>query len=352
MLETQVILDTVRDFCKRKIEPLSEKIDKEDWYPRDLVREMGYAGILNPFYNGVDLYTSMLVLEEIAKASGSVALIQDAQTELVTEAIRKFSDYDVKSLSIGDKIGSFGLSEPCCGSDTPSMRTMAVKKDKWIINGEKMWITQGLYADVFLVAAKVENNINAFLVNRDSCVTVSKIEVMGNRGTGTADVKFDGCEGERIGGWEVIKYALNLGRIAISSIALGLAEAAIEEALQWSNTRIVFGKKIIEHQGNLWKISDSISKILMLKGFLKYVCDNPNDYLISSLKLQSSRLSQEIVDNSLQLMGGMGYAKGNKIERIYRDVRLTRIGEGSDEVQLYILSKNLDKISHDINRVV
>lgn len=344
MLESQLILDTIKNFSKNKIEPLSEKIDREDWYPRDLVREMGSIGILNPLYQGLDLYTAMLILEEIAKVSGSVALIQDAQTELVTEPIRKFSKVDVNALSSGEKIGSFALSEPCCGSDTSSMRTKAVKKNDWIITGEKMWITQGLYADLYLVAAKVDEKINAFLVNRDPCISVSKIEVMGNRGTGTANVKFEECKGEHIGGWEVIKYALNIGRVAISAISIGLAEGAIEEALEWGNSRIIFGKKVLEHQGNLWKVSDSISKILMLKSFLKYVCENMNDYLISSLKLQSSRISQEIVDQSLQIMGGMGYAKGSKIERIYRDIRLTRIGEGSDEVQLHIISKNINKI--------
>ncbi|QKR00071.1 acyl-CoA dehydrogenase [Metallosphaera tengchongensis] len=353
----KLLLDTVRDFSRKYILPLAEKIDREDWYPREIIAKMGEVGILDPLHYGADLYDSMLSLSEIARVSGSVALIQDVQGELVNAPIRKYLGSGLSDeLAQGKIIGSFALSEPCCGSDTRSMRTTARKEDgKIVINGDKMWITQGLYADLFLVAARDADNgkISTYLVSKGNCIEREKVEVQGNRGTGTAKILFSDCKAEaKVGGWEVVKYALAIGRIAISALSLGLALGAMEEAYAWASERNVFGRKLVEHEGIQWMFADSLSEILATRSLLETTCAAfTRDWveaepLISSLKLNSSRMVNRVVDNMVQIMGGMGYAKSTRVERAFRDARLTRIGEGTDEVQRLILFRYVDKTLH------
>ncbi|WP_168066999.1 acyl-CoA dehydrogenase family protein [Sulfolobus sp. S-194] len=371
MIMNELILSSVKEFVKREIEPLAEKIDREDYYPRELVRKMGELGYLSPLYEGLTLYDTVNIIEEIAKASGSVALIQDAQGELVTEPIRMFGNKEQKEildkLAKGELIGGFGLSEPCCGSDAGSIITKAERvKGSWVINGRKMWTTQGLYADIFLIVARTgdpklkEKTLTVFLVPRNKCITTRKIEVMGNRGTGTAEIELNDCEvgedsivGELNGGWRVVKYALLVGRIAISAIAIGLSICTIEEAIQWSKQRELFGSKLIEKQGIQWYLAKSVASLYSVESMVREISKYPLDKLfeiegkISALKFVSSNIAENIIDTALQIMGGLGYAKGSKVERAFRDVRLTRIGEGTDEVQLSIINKVLMRYGID-----
>lgn len=356
----ELILSSIKEFVSREVKPLAERIDREDWYPRELVSKMGEQGFLAPLYEGLSLEDMAVIISETAKVSGSLALIQDVQGELVVEPLRVYSDDKklVEELAKGKLIGAFGLSEPCCGSDVASMATRAERVNgKWIIRGKKMWTTQGLYADIFLIAAKTGDNglksITLFLVPRSQCIKTNKIEVMGNRGTGTAEVEINDCEAEEVvgevnGGWKIIKYALLVGRIAISSIALGLAEGAIEELVQWAENRRVFGTRLVEKQGIQWRLSKIVANLTVAKRFLVDVVRNISDVIsdegeIAVLKFFSAKVANEVIDEALQLMGGMGYAKGTRVERAYRDVRLTRIGEGTDEVQLEIIFKVLKK---------
>ncbi|AWS00575.1 acyl-CoA dehydrogenase family protein [Metallosphaera hakonensis] len=355
----ELLVSTVSDFARREIAKVAEKIDMEDFYPRELIYKMGELGILDPLHFGASLLDAMLCLIEIARISGSVALIQDVQGELVNAPLRKYGkglEELTDELAKGRIIGSFALSEPCCGSDTTALKTTAKKvRDEWRINGEKMWITQGLYANVFLVAARdPDNKISAFLIRDSQCVEREKVEVEGNRGTGTAKLRFSECEAELIGNWEVIKYALNIGRIAISALSLGLSIGSMEEALMWARERQSFGKKLIEHQGIQWMFSDSMAEILSVRALLETAVNafsknwKESEYIVSSLKLLSSRIANQIVDRMVQILGGMGYAKSTRVERAHRDVRLTRIGEGTDEVQRIILSRHLEKVLNSL----
>jgi len=367
--EDDLIIKTVKEFSRREIEPLSEKIDREDWYPRDLVRKMGELGYLVPLLNGLTHYQMVMIISEIAKYSGSVALIQDAQGELVGEALRyvgdkRLNEEYLQPLAEGKKIGGFGLSEPCCGSDAAAIRTAAIKKgDSWIIKGKKMWTTQGTVADFYIVAARTgkiedrEKGISLFVVPRSKCVEVRKIEVMGCRGTGTAEVEFNECEvpkdhllGEVNKGWSIIKHVLNVGRIAISALAYGLALGAFIEALDWAKNREVFNNKLINFQGIRWYLAESYAKLDIMRSYLREISNLYDKYgdnithKVSTLKLFTARTSQEVIDTSLQILGGLGFAKGTRTERAYRDIRLVRIGEGTDEIQLHILSKYIDTL--------
>lgn len=363
---SELVISSVKEFVKREVQPLAEKIDREDYYPRELVRKMGELGFLAPLYEGLSLTDTLYILEEIAKISGSAALLQDVQGELVIEPIRMFANSGIKEkhlekLAKGELIGGFGLSEPCCGSDTGSLKTKAEKeKGVWKISGRKMWTTQGLYADLYLIVARTgdpklrNKSLTVFLVPRSNCIKANKIEVSGNRGTGTAELEINDCEvgddnivGGLNQGWNVVKYALLVGRIAISAIAIGLAEGALAEAYEWSLSREVMDSKLIERQGIQWYISRNIAYLASVKSLMKEISQegiekmDENEVKIASLKFVSSNIAQQVIDNAVQIMGGLGYAKGTRTERAYRDIRLTRIGEGTDEVQLNIIYRIL-----------
>ncbi|AWR96269.1 acyl-CoA dehydrogenase [Acidianus sulfidivorans JP7] len=370
----ELIISSLDEFIKREIQPIAEKIDREDFYPRDLVTKMGDLGFLSPLYEGLTLSDTVSIIEEIAKVSGSVALIQDAQGELVIEPLRVFGNNQIKreyldKLAKGKLIGGFGLSEPCCGSDTGKITTKAEKiGNHWIISGKKMWTTQGIYADVYLIVARTgdpklrNKTLSVFLVPRSECIKTNKIEVLGNRGTGTAELEINECEvdednivGDINDGWKVVKYALLVGRIAISAIAIGLAEGALLEAYDWALNREVNQTKLIEKQLIQSYFSKNIAYLNAIKALMREVVNDgleniwKNEDKISSLKFLSANISQQIIDNCVQIMGGLGYAKGTRTERAYRDIRLTRIGEGTDEVQLniifhYIRNKGIESI--------
>jgi alkylation response protein AidB-like acyl-CoA dehydrogenase len=365
MSEKELFIESLREFLKRDVEKIATKIDKEDYYPRDLVRKLGELGFLIPLTNGLSHYDMMIILEEIAKVSGSLALIADAQGELAGEMIRLYADERQRKeflelMSKGEMIGSFALTEPSGGSDIGSMKTFAEKRNGlWRIKGHKMWITQGLYADIFVTVTRTgssRHDLSVFIVPRGNCVETRKIEVMGNRGTGTAEVIFHDCEvskdyvvGEVNNGWNMVNSVLEIGRLAISGIAIGLAEAALEEALKWARSRTAFGNSIYDFQGIRWYFADSVAKLNAVKSMAKDVSnkfdENSKDkgVYVAMLKLLSAIIANEIVDISLQVFGGMGYAKGTTIERIYRDARLLRIGEGTDEVQRHIIAKYIER---------
>ncbi len=356
MVDIELLRTELIKFGEERIVPYSEKIDSKNEYPRELIEELGTQGFLVPNFESLEPVVFYEVEKWISYFSGSLGLIIDAQAALVSEPIRRFAPDKkdlLEKLSKGQIIGSFALSEPCCGTDTFSVQTRAEKKgDGWEISGKKMWTTQGLYADIFLVAAKTGGEISAFLVNRDKTVSTSMIEVMGCRGTGTSEVTFNATfvpDGMKLGGWEVIRHALTLGRLAIAGMSVGLAMSAFDEAWRWSGEREAFGKKIREHQAIMWQLVDSFTEIeaandLALKaaeGFFGPAAER----LVPMAKLYASNVATRATDRALQVMGGMGYAKGSNVERAYRDSRLMRIGEGTDEAERMIIGKRLEKIS-------
>jgi alkylation response protein AidB-like acyl-CoA dehydrogenase len=272
---------TVREFASRSVAPLARKIDTENWYPRELVREMGKMGILVPNVSedmggaGLDLLGVSVVLEEIARYSGSASLIPEVQGTLVSHVIAKYGSKRVveeviPKLASGDAIGAFALSEPCCGSDAANMETTIERQGgEWVVKGTKMWTTQGLYADYFLVFGRIgerserHRNIAAILLRRGSCIKTNPIEVMGFRGTGTAEVILDSCRAGNEDliappptGFKAAMDALNVGRVAISALGIGLAEAAFEEAYSFLTQRTAFGRPVIEFQGIQFSLSD------------------------------------------------------------------------------------------------
>lgn len=370
--DLEVIRKAVRDFAAARVAPVARKIDHDNWYPRELVREMGKMGILAPNVPeelggaGLDLEGSSVVVEELAKFSGSVALIVDVQGGLVAHLIlsrggRAVREEILPRLASGEAVGSFALSEPCCGSDAAAIETRIERLGgEWVVKGVKMWTTQGLYADYMVVFGRTgareerHKNIAAVLLRRSSCVKANPIEVMGFRGTGTAELVLDECRagdddliappGE---GFRAAMDALNVGRVAISALGLGLAEAAFEEAYSFLSQRAAFGKTLIEHQGVQFSLADLYTSIEAGRALTYRAAEmhkrGHEDFPAAAAvaKLYVAQASVWVAGEALRLMGGYGYSKDSNVERIYRDAKLLEIGEGANEVQKMVIFKHI-----------
>jgi len=372
--DLSVLRKAVREFASKHVAPIARKMDAENWYPRELVREMGRMGILAPNAPeelggaGLDLLGVSAVLEELASYSGSAALIPEVQGTLVVHTIAKYGSKGlveevVPRLASGEAIGSFALSEPCCGSDAANIETRIEREGgEWVVRGTKMWTTQGLYADYFIVFGRIgdrgerHRNIAAILIRRGSCIKTTPIEVMGFRGTGTAEVIIDGCRAgdeELIAsppmGFRAAMDALNVGRVAISALGVGLAEAAFEEAYSFLAQRVAFGRPVIEFQAIQFKLAELYTMIesgrAMVYRAAELYTKGYEDFptAAAATKLHTARISVEIASEALRLMGGYGYSKDSNIERIYRDAKLLEIGEGTNEIQMMVISKHLSR---------
>ncbi|CCC81235.1 acyl-CoA dehydrogenase family protein [Thermoproteus tenax] len=374
--EHELVRKTARDFAEKYVGPIARRMDRENYYPRDILRDAGKLGILTPTVppeyggGGGDLRSVVVILEELGRVSGGFSLLVEAYGVLFADALKNFGSAGQKEevlpkVAAGEKIGAFALSEPCCGSDAAAIQTRAERRGgEWVINGAKMWITNGLYADYYLVAARTgprearHKAITVFLLRRSSCVEASPIEVMGVRGTGTAELKFNDCSvgedeivGELNGGWRVLMHTLDVGRVAISGVALGIARGAFEEALAWARSRELFGKRLVEFQNAQFELAEMLASIETARALTYYAAylydvGSPEFLLMSHVaKLQAARLAVDVTRRAVQMEGGYGYSKESKAEMFYRDAKILEIGEGTNEVMKYVIYKLLEKSS-------
>ena len=372
--EHELARRTTREFAEKYVDPIARRMDRENYYPRETIKEAGKLGILTPTVpaeyggGGGDLRVAVVVLEELGRVSGGFSLLVEAYGILFADAVDNFAskrqkDEILPKVAAGDKIGAFALSEPCCGSDAAAIQTQAERKGgEWVINGTKMWITNGLYADYYLVAARTgprearHRAITVFLLPRSGCVEATPIEVMGVRGTGTAELKFNDCVvsdddvvGEVNGGWKIIMHTLDVGRVAISGVAVGVARGAFEEALGWARSRELFGKRLVEMQNAQFELAEMLTAIetaRTLAYYAAYLYDTKSpDFLLMShvAKLQAARLAVDVTRRAVQMEGGFGYSKESKAEMFYRDAKILEIGEGTNEVMKYIIYKLIEK---------
>ncbi|MEM0044217.1 MAG: acyl-CoA dehydrogenase family protein [Sulfolobales archaeon] len=370
--ELDLIRRIVREYSEKRIRDIASVIDKENRYPREIIRELGFQGLLAPNIppemggGGLGLKGACVVLEELARYSGSISLIVEVQGILVSHILQKYGSRRVREeilpkIASGEYIASFALSEPCCGSDAAAIESRAERiGGEWVIKGVKTWITQGLYADYFIVFARTgpreerHRNIAAFLVRRSECTKTSPIEVMGFRGTGTAEIILEGCHADDDSvlagsgsGFKAAMDALNVGRIAISSIGLGLAEESLDEAYRFLRSRRAFDREIIEFQYIQFLLSDlytlvETSRSLVYKAAEEYDSNPSSDkipLLAAVTKNFVAPISVHVVGEALRLLGGYGYSRESSVERMYRDVKLLEIGEGTNEVQKLVISR-------------
>jgi alkylation response protein AidB-like acyl-CoA dehydrogenase len=371
--EHRILRKSIREFSEKNVKPYAKKVDLSNEYPKDLLPKLGEQGLFGmnipEEYGGskLDSIGMFVAMEELSRVSGSVALITGVQGGLATYPIVGFGNEEQKKkylprLAKGETIGAFGLTEPCCGSDAGSLQLKATKdRDGFTLSGRKTYITQGAYADIIVVFARTgkqedkHKGITAFIVEKkEGCPEVSLLEPMGFRGTGTAELKFDNCFvpkdnmlGKENEGFKIAMFTLDEGRIGASAVALGLATAAIEEAYTWSNQREAFNRPIHQFEGVRFQITDMAVKletmrlIAYMAAYLKDKGDMRYIWMASVSKLYTGITSNEIASNAVRILGGLGYIKESNVERIYRDAKLLEIGEGTNEVQRWIMGKML-----------
>ena len=370
--EHLLIQRTVREFAEKEIAPRADEIDATDKFPADLFQRMAELGILGiPFaeaYGGAggDYISLLLALEEIARVSGSMAIILDAHTSLCCEPISLFGSEAQKQkylapLIKGEKIGAFGLTEPNAGSDAGSTRTRAVREGKeWVLNGEKMFITNGSVADVLVVTARTDpekgtHGISAFILEKGTpgFQPGRDEKKMGLKGSVTSQLFFQNCRipaenllGQENEGFKQFLITLDAGRLAISAMAVGLAQGAFDKAVAYAKERVQFGQPIAKFEGVQWMIAEMATDIdaarLMVHraAWLKSQ-GKPFTKEAAMAKLIATEASERVCYKAIQVHGGYGYVRAYEVERMYRDQRLCAIGEGTNEIQRLVIAKNV-----------
>lgn len=370
--EHDLIQKTVREFSESRVAPLARRMDQEDWWPAELVPEMARLGLLGVTIpqdfggSGLDTVSWAIVMEELSKASGGLALSVAAHNSLgMGHIFLHGSDEQrqrfVPPLAKGEQLAAWGLTEPASGSDSAGMSTTAKREgDGWILNGSKQFITNGHIASTFTILARTEpdkgnRGITAFILEKDAKgFSVGKKEdKMGCRGSPTSQLSFDGVyvdDSQRIGevndGFRQAMVVLDGGRIGIGAMALGLGTAALERSTAYAKDRKQFGEPIGAHQSIQWKLADmatqlDAARLLIRKAATRKDAGLPFGEEASIAKLFASEAAMFATREAIQIHGGNGYIVDYDVERFYRDAKLCEIGEGTSEVQRMVIAKHM-----------
>jgi alkylation response protein AidB-like acyl-CoA dehydrogenase len=370
--EQQLIQETVRDFAQKEIAPRSAEIDRTGEFPHDVFEKMAGLGLLGlPFPEelggaGADTVSMALATEEIARADGSTALAYLAHIGLGSTPIYLFGTEEQQHQFLlpavqGEYLAAFGLTEPQAGSDAGATRTTAVLDgDEWVINGEKMWITNAPIAGHIIVAALTDRErgrrgISMIIVPRDTPgLSFGKHEhKMGLRGSMSTAVFLNDVRvpkenllGTLNKGYSQFLQVLDGGRITIGAMAIGLAQAAYESALKYAEERESFGKPIGAYQSVANMIADmavglEASRLLVYKAAWLKDQGRPFTKEAAIGKLYATEVSEKICRDAIQVLGGYGYSSEFPVERLYRDTRLLTIGEGTSEIQRMVIARQV-----------
>ena len=367
--EKRLILSNIEEFAKRKVEPISKKVDEEDHIPEELYVEMKEHGLLSLIIPqeygglGLDTITYSKVLEIFGRYSGGIALSLEAHNSLGLNHVFLFGSEHMKKMVIdytlrNSRPVAWALTEPSSGTDAKNMSTTYRKEgNRYFINGSKIFITHGASAKYIVVMAKGENGINAFLVDGDSLgLERNKImNKMGVRGSDTAEIVFNNVEvpSENLIGneGEGFKQALKIlegGRIAIAGIALGLAEAALNLSIDYAKQRKAFGTTLSQFQGIQFYLADIATNVQAARLLIEHAAELYDRGMnarkeISMAKYFASQVAMDASRMAIQIYGGYGYFRDFGIERYLRDSKLMEIGEGTNEVQKMIIARELLK---------
>ncbi len=378
--DQKAILEAADQFAKKELYPHAEKMDNEEWWPEDLFKKMGDAGLIgltvDPKYGGAGMsyIQAGLVCQAFGRWNHAVALSWVAHDNLCLDNIyRNGSDYIrekfVPGLCSGDSVGALGLTEPGAGSDAlGSMRTTAKKEgDYYILNGSKTYITNGSIADIILVHAKTDINnrkkgISSFVIETKNpgFKIVSKLKKMGYRGSQTSELFFENFKvpaknmiGQEGQGHITVMNGLDFERAMIAPIALGISERALELSIEYAKIREQFGKPISNFQMVQSKLADMYTSIQSMKALIYSVlaeCDSSEKKQAGKGKIHmntsasvmfASSTTNKILDEAVQIHGGMGYMWESEINRLYRSSKLLDIGAGTTEIRKKIISKGL-----------
>ena len=372
--EQELVRQMVRDFAVNEVKPIAAEIDVTERFPMENVKKMGELGMMGiPFPTefggaGGDVLSYIIAVEELSKVCATTGVILSAHTSLCASLINENGTPEQKEkylrdLCTGNKIGAFGLTEPGAGTDAAGQQTTAVLDgDNYILNGSKIFITNGGVADTFIVFAMTDKSkgtkgISAFIVEKGFLgFSIGKKEdKLGIRASSTTELIFENCVvpkenliGREGKGFGIAMKTLDGGRIGIAAQALGIAEGALEEAIKYMKERKQFGRPISAFQGLQWMVAEMSTKIEAAR-FLVYKAawlkENKQPYSVDAAraKLYAAEVAMDVTTKSVQLFGGYGYTKEYPIERMMRDAKITEIYEGTSEVQKMVISGSLLK---------
>jgi len=370
--EHQMIRDALRSFAQERLAPQAARWDKEHYFPKAELKELaqlGAFGVAVPEqYGGAGLdYVSLaLVLEEIAAGDGGISTIISVNNCPVCSIAMMYASEAQKQqwlipLAQGELLGAFALTEPHTGSDAAALRTTATREgDAYVINGTKQFITSGKYGDVAIVMAVTDKaagkkGISAFWVPTDTpgYIVAGIEQKMGQHSSDTAQIVFENCRvpaanliGEEGMGYKIALSGLEGGRIGIASQSVGMARAAFEAALAYAKERESFGKAIFEHQAVQFRLSEMAMQIEAARQLILHAASMKDAGLpclkeAAMAKLFASEMAERVVSSAMQVFGGYGYVADFPIERIYRDVRVCQIYEGTSDIQKILIARAL-----------
>jgi alkylation response protein AidB-like acyl-CoA dehydrogenase len=372
LTEQQEMLRAVtREFAMGEIAPIAAEIDASEIIPDSLrkkLRESNFFGLLIPEKCGgaeVGAVEYVLVMEELARASAAVAITISVHNSVAAGPIAKFGSEAQKSCWLPklakEKLGAFALTEPGSGSDSAALITRAERKgDEYLLNGTKTFVTNGRYADVFVLLARTSQEskhrgITAFLVERNAPgLTIGKnIEKMGIRGSDTVELILEDCRvpvanrlDEEGRGFRVAMQTLDGGRIGVAAQALGIAQASLDAATRYARERYQFGQLIRDFQAIQWMVAEMKTEIeaaRLLTLHAAWMKDQGVPYgpQASMAKLKASAVARMAADRAVQIHGGYGYTKEFAVERYYRDAKVTELYEGTSEIQHIVIAKSV-----------
>jgi butyryl-CoA dehydrogenase len=372
--DERLVQQTARDFAEKELRPLAAEIDRTEQVPRrilDQLAELGFLGVITPeAYGGAGLsnFCLTLILIEINRVCASTGVTMSVHSSLAQSPILRTGTEDQKrrylpKLAKGEWMGAYSLSEPVSGSDAGALITTAVRDgDAYVLNGTKNFITNGGFADVFVVFARTHRDpavkhgaISAFIVERGmKGVEVGKPEKkLGIRGSSTTSLFLEDCrvpaanllgaEGE---GFKIAMQTLDGGRIGIAAQAVGIAQACLEASVKYAKERRQFGTEIANFQAIQWKIANmamdiDAARLLTYRAARLRDAGEPHTVEASMAKLFASKIANDHATQAVQIHGGVGYIKDFPVERYFRDAKITEIYEGTSEVQRIVLSKHL-----------
>ncbi len=370
--EQSMVQEMARRFAETELKPIAAEIDETAEYPVDLFAKMGELGLMGLTTpaeyggTGTDTVTYAIVIEELARACGSTALGVAAHNSLACGPLALMGSEAQKNkflpeLASGQAIGAFCLTEPQAGSDASNTQTTAVRKgDKFVLNGTKIYVTNGGWARYLIATAvtdpeKGAQGISAFVIENDfpGFIVGTKEKKLGLRASGTFEIVFDNCEvpaenqlGTEGTGFRTFMKTLEGGRISIAAFSLGLAQRAMEEAIAYGKDRKQFGKSLTQFQAIQHKIANMGTEIHAARLMTHHAArlkDQGEDFgMYSSMaKLYASEMAMRVTTDAIQVHGGYGYVREYPVERLYRDAKLGEIGEGTSEIQRMIIARKL-----------
>ena len=372
--EQRLLRDTARDFARNELAPHAAEWDRKARFPKEAIAELGKLGFMGvlvpPEYGGAgaDHVGYALALEEIAAGDGAISTILSVHNSVGCMPVLRYGSERQKQrflvpMARGDMLACFCLTEPDAGSDAAALKTRARRHgNRWVLNGTKQFITSGSTADVAIVFAVTDpeagrRGISAFIVPTDTAgYRVARLEhKLGQRASDTAQLVFEdmeltpdlmlGAEGE---GYRIALSNLEGGRIGIAAQSLGMARAAYEVALAYAKERETFGRKIIEHQGVAFRLADMATQLAAARGLVLEAATlrdagEPCLQAAAMAKLFASEMAERVASDAIQIHGGYGYLADFPVERIYRDVRVCQIYEGTSDIQRMLIAREIAK---------